>query len=191
MSTTPMRDLLDIQCQAFLADGFPSAKTRIDRIDRVKDIHVRYKQRIVEALEADFGARPPGQTLATDVATIVMEVNETRRKIRQWMKPERRKTPLMMRMIGGRAELQFQPLGVVGNISPWNFPFQLAFAPAIGAFAAGNRVMLKPSELTPQTSALMEEMVASAFDPAEMVLVNGGVDVAQEFSQLPFDHLAT
>ncbi len=189
MSNAPMRTLLDIQRHAFLADGFPSAKTRIDRIDRVKDIHVRYKQRIVEALEADFGARPAGQSLATDVATIVMEVNETRRKIRQWMKPERRKTPLMMRMIGGRAELQFQPLGVVGNISPWNFPFQLAFAPAIGAFAAGNRVMLKPSELTPQTSALMEEMVASAFDPAEMVVVNGGVDVAQEFSQLPFDHL--
>jgi len=92
-------------------------------------------------------------------------------------------------MIGGRSELQFQPLGVVGNISPWNFPFHLAVAPAIGAFAAGNRVMLKPSELTPQTSALMEEMVASAFDPAEMVVVNGGVDVAQEFSQLPFDHL--
>ena len=189
MSTAPMRNLLDIQRQAFLADGFPSAKARIDRIDRVKAIHVRYKQQIVEALEADFGARPPGQTLATDVASIVIEVNETRRKIRQWMKPERRKTPLMMRMIGGRSELQFQPLGVVGNISPWNFPFQLAFAPAIGAFAAGNRIMLKPSELTPQTSALMEEMVASAFDPAEMVVVNGGVDVAQEFSQLPFDHL--
>jgi coniferyl-aldehyde dehydrogenase len=95
----------------------------------------------------------------------------------------------MMRLTGGRAELQFQPLGVVGNISPWNFPVELAFSPAIGALAAGNRVMLKPSELTPQTSALIEEMVSSAFDPAEMAVVTGGVDVAQEFSQLPFDHL--
>ena len=189
MTTTPMRNLLDIQRQAFLADGFPSAKARIDRIDRVKDIHVRYKQQIVEALEADFGARPRGQSLVTDVASIIIEAKETCSKIRQWMKPQRRKTPLMLRLTGGRAELQYQPLGVVGNISPWNFPVELAFFPAIGALAAGNRVMLKPSELTPQTSALIEEMVASVFDPAEMAVVTGGVDVAQEFSQLPFDHL--
>ena len=189
MTTTPMRNLLDIQRQAFLADGFPSAKARIDRIDRVKDIHVRYKQQIVEALEADFGARPRGQSLVTDVASIIIEAKETCSKIRQWMKPQRRKTPLMLRLTGGRAELQYQPLGVVGNISPWNFPVELAFSPAIGALAAGNRVMLKPSELTPQTSALIEEMVASVFDPAEMAVVTGGVDVAQEFSQLPFDHL--
>lgn len=189
MNTTPMRDLLDIQRQAFLADGFPTAQTRIDRIDRVKDIHIRYKQQIVEALEADFGARPRGQSLVTDVASIIMEAKETCSKIRQWMKPQRRKTPLMLRLTGGRAELQYQPLGVVGNISPWNFPVELAFSPAIGALAAGNRVMLKPSELTPQTSALIEEMVTSVFDPAEMAVVTGGVDVAQEFSQLPFDHL--
>ena len=189
MSNAPMRNLLDIQRQAFLADGFPSAKTRIDRIDRVKDIHVRYKQQIVEALEADFGARPRGQSLVTDVASVIVEAKETCSKIRHWMKPQRRKTPLMLRLTGGRAELQYQPLGVVGNISPWNFPVELAFSPAIGALAAGNRVMLKPSELTPQTSALIEEMVASAFDPTEMAVVTGGVDVAQEFSQLPFDHL--
>jgi len=175
MSNKPMQSLLETQRKAYLADGFPSAKTRIDRLDRVKDIHVRYKQKIVEALEADFGARPRGQSLATDVASIIIEVKDTRGKIRQWMKPERRKTPLMMRLTGGRAELQFQPLGVVGNISPWNFPVELAFSPAIGAFAAGNRVMLKPSELTPQTSALIEEMVSSAFDPAEMAVVTGGV----------------
>ena len=189
MSNKPMQSLLETQRKAYLADGFPLAKTRIDRLDRVKDIHVRYKQKIVETLEADFGSRPRGQSLATDVASIIIEVKETRGKIRQWMKPERRKTPLMMRLTGGRAELQFQPLGVVGNISPWNFPVELAFSPAIGALAAGNRVMLKPSELTPQTSALIEEMVSSAFDPAEMAVVTGGVDVAQEFSQLPFDHL--
>ena len=95
MTTTPMRNLLDIQRQAFLADGFPSAKARIDRIDRVKDIHVRYKQQIVEALEADFGARPRGQSLVTDVASIIIEAKETCSKIRQWMKPQRRKTPPM------------------------------------------------------------------------------------------------
>ena len=181
--------LLETQRKAFLNDGFPSAKTRIDRIDRVKDIHIRYKDRIVETLASDFGGRPAGQSLATDVLSTVMEVKETRGKIRRWMKPQRRKTPLFMRLTGGRAELQFQPLGVVGNISPWNFPVALAFSPAIGALASGNRVMLKPSEATPQTSELIKEMVESAFDPAEMAVVTGGVDVAQGFSQLPFDHL--
>jgi len=191
MSTneTALQAMLETQRKAFLNDGFPSAKTRIDRIDRVKDIHVRYKRQIVEALEADFGSRPQGQSLATDVLSTVMEVKETRGKIRRWMKPQRRKTPWFMGVSGGRSELQFQPLGVVGNISPWNFPVHLAFSPAIGALAAGNRVMLKPSEATPQTSALIEEMVASAYDPAEMAVATGGVDVAQAFSQLPFDHL--
>lgn len=191
MSTneTALQAMLATQRKAFLSDGFPSAKTRIDRLDRVKDIHVRYKRQIVEALEADFGSRPQGQSLATDVLSTVLDINETRGKIRQWMKPQRRKTPWYMGISGGRAELQFQPLGVVGNVSPWNFPVHLAFSPAVGALAAGNRVMLKPSEATPQTSALIEEMVTSAFDPAEMAVATGGVDVAQAFSQLPFDHL--
>ena len=78
-----LQSILDVQRKAFLKDGFPSAKTRIDRIDRVKDIHIRYKERIVEALEADFGSRPKGQSLATDVLSTVMEVNETRGKIRK------------------------------------------------------------------------------------------------------------
>ncbi len=191
MSTnkTELQTMLEAQRTAFLNDGFPNAKTRIDRIDRIKDIHIRYKQQIVEALEADFGSRPHGQSLATDVLSTVMEVKETRGKIRQWMKPQRRKTPWFMGISGGRAELQFQPLGIVGNISPWNFPVLLTFSPAIGALAAGNRVMLKPSEATPQTSDLIKEMVESAFDPAEMAVVTGGVEVAQSFSQLSFDHL--
>ena len=191
MSTndSTLQATLDAQRKSFLEDGFPSAKLRIDRIDRIKDIHVRYKDRIVEALASDFGSRPKGMSLISDVLATVMEVNETRGKIRQWMKPERRKTPLFMRLTGGRAEIQFQPLGVVGNISPWNFPAFLAFSPAIGALAAGNRVMLKPSEATPQTSELIREMVESAFDPTEMTVTTGGVDVAQSFSQLAFDHL--
>lgn len=181
--------ILQAQRDAFLADDFPSAKTRIDRIDRVRDIHVRYKQQIVEALEADFGSRPQGQSLATDVLSTIIEVKETRSKIQRWMKPERRKTPLLMWLTGGRAELQFQPLGVVGNISPWNFPVGLAFHPTVGALAAGNRVMLKPSELAPRTSQLIREMVESAFDTTELAVVTGGVEEARAFSQLPFDHL--
>ena len=181
--------LINRQKSAFLNDGFPSLKTRVDRLDRLKDAHIRFKDRIVEALNEDFGTRPHGQSLATDVLSTVVDINDTRKEIGHWMKPQRRKVPLPMKLTGGRAELQFQPMGVIGNISPWNFPVHLAFSPAVGAMAAGNRVMLKPSEVTPNCSNLIAEMVASAFDPEEMAVVTGGVEVSQNFSKLPFDHL--
>ena len=189
ISSNSLQEILEAQRKSFLADGFPDAKIRIDRIDRVKDITIRNKDRIMDALAEDFGSRPKVQSLVTDVLSIMLDVNDTRGKIRHWMKPQRRKTPFYMAVTGGRSEIQFQPLGVVGNISPWNFPVELAFAPAIGALAAGNRVMLKPSEATPVTSDLIKEMVASAFDATEMTAITGGADVAQNFSQLAFDHL--
>ncbi len=186
---TGLESILQRQKLSLLEEGFPEAAVRIDRLDRVADIHIRYKDRILEALSADFGNRPHLQTLFTDVINTVMEVKETRKQVRRWMKPEKRKAPLQMRLTGGQAEVQFQPMGVVGNIAPWNFPMGLAFSPAVGALAAGNRVMIKPSEATPQTSELMVEMVNSAFDVNELAVVTGGVEVGQAFSKLPFDHL--
>ena len=181
--------ILQRQRDAYIAEGFPGEAVRIDRLDRIADIHIRYKDKILEALSADFGNRPHLQSLMTDVITTVMEVKEVRKQVRRWMKPEKRKAPLPMRLTGGKAELQFQPMGVVGNIAPWNFPVHLAFSPTIGALAAGNRVMIKPSELVPQTSELIREMVESAFDPAEVAVVTGGVEVGAVFGRLPFDHL--
>lgn len=181
--------ILQRQKSSALEDGFPDAETRIDRLDRIADIHIRYKDRILEALDADFGNRPHLQSLFSDVISTVMDVKETRKQVRRWMKPEKRKAPLPMRVTGGRAEVQFQPMGVVGNIAPWNFPVGLAFSPTVGALAAGNRVMIKPSEVVPQTSELVREMVESAFDPTEIAVVTGGVEVGQAFSRLPFDHL--
>ena len=92
-------------------------------------------------------------------------------------------------LLGGRARLEYQPLGVVGCISPWNFPVQLTFAPLGGVLAAGNRTMIKPSEFTPATSELMAEAFASRFDESEIALVLGGAEKGEAFSRLPFDHL--
>jgi coniferyl-aldehyde dehydrogenase len=110
--------------------------------------------------------------------------------LKAWMKPEKRKTtPAILGLFGAKAEVRFQPKGVVGIISPWNFPVNLTFSPLAGVLAAGNRVMIKPSEFTPATSELMARMFAEAFSPEEIAVVTGGPDVGQAFAGLAFDHL--
>ena len=105
------------------------------------------------------------------------------------MKPEKRKVMFPLGIFGARGRIEYQPLGVVGCISPWNFPVQLTFAPLGGIFAAGNRTMIKPSEFTAKTSELMQELFAAEFDEEEVAVCTGGPDVGGAFSRLPFDHL--
>ena len=181
--------LLQAQKKSLLDERFPSADIRVDRLNRLIDVHLNFKDQIIEALTEDFNGRSKVQSLVADVVASVVSFKHTRDHVAQWMKPQKRKLPLIASLTGGRAEVHYQPLGVVGNISPWNFPVGLAFAPMAEALAAGNRVMLKPSELTPCASAVIKQMVESAFAPEEMVAITGGVEVAQAFSSLPFDHL--
>ena len=105
------------------------------------------------------------------------------------MRPEKRKVDFPLNLLGAKARVEYQPLGVVGVISPWNFPVNLTFGPLAGVLAAGNRAMIKPSEFTPKTSELMAEMVASAFDELEVAVVLGGPETGADFTTLPFDHL--
>jgi coniferyl-aldehyde dehydrogenase len=105
------------------------------------------------------------------------------------MRPERRRAGMPFGLLGAKARIEYQPLGVVGVISPWNFPIQLTFSPLAGILAAGNRVMIKPSEFTPRTSALMAEAFAKAFDATEISVVLGGPQTGADFASLPFDHL--
>lgn len=181
--------LLLAQKQSLLQERFPSAEVRIDRLNRLIDIHIQYKDRIIDALSSDFGGRSRVQSLVTDVVSTIGAIKYTRGKVKDWMRPQRRKLPSYASLTGGRADVHYQPLGVVGNISPWNFPVALAFAPMIEAIAAGNRIMLKPSEVTPASADIIKEMVASAFSAEEIAVVTGGVEVGQAFSTLPFDHL--
>ncbi|PPE72112.1 coniferyl aldehyde dehydrogenase [Solimonas fluminis] len=186
---TGLSGLLQAQQAAYAAEPYPSAEQRIDRLRRLLAVLESHESRIVEALSADFGYRSPHQTWFAEVVTTAKPLRLAISRLRHWMRPERRSPGLPFKLLGARAEVHYQPLGVVGVISPWNVPVNLAIAPLAGILAAGNRVMMKPSEATPATAALLQEMIASAFGPAELAVVTGGVEVGREFSALPFDHL--
>jgi coniferyl-aldehyde dehydrogenase len=185
-----MRQTLARQRNAHHVDGPPSAELRIDRIDRAIGLLVGYKYPLAEALREDFGHRSVHATLLTDIAGSIAPLKFARENLRAWMRPEKRKVnPAILGLFGARARVEYQPKGVVGIISPWNFPVQLTFGPLAGAFAAGNRLMIKPSEFTPHTSELLATIFRTAFDESEVAVFTGGPEVGAAFSKLPFDHL--
>ena len=185
-----MADVLRRQKAANIRDGAPSLETRIGRLDRAIGLLIRNEAAIVKALTQDFGARAPAVSGITDIGASIGPLKHAKAHLKTWMKPEKRKTtPALLGMLGAKAEVRFQPKGVVGIISPWNFPVNLTFAPLAGVLAAGNRVMIKPSEYTPSTSDLMAKMFAEIFDDEEIFVFPGGPEVGQAFSELAFDHL--
>ncbi|ASG22184.1 coniferyl aldehyde dehydrogenase [Nitrospirillum viridazoti] len=189
-SADTLRALLERQRSAQIQAGAPSAATRIDRLSRCIDLLLSNTKEITQALAQDFGTRSTEVSLLMDLAGPLAALKFARRNVTRWMKPERRWTsPWILSLLGAKATLHYQPKGVVGIVSPWNVPFHLVFAPLAGVLAAGNRAMIKPSELTPATSSLMERLVANAFSPDEVAVCTGGPDVAKAFSHLRFDHL--
>jgi len=188
--TQDMQALLEAQKAAHLRDGAPTAEQRIERLDRCIGLLVDHRAEIEEALNADFGARSRETTAFADVASSIGTLKYAKAGLKAWMKPEKRKTtPALLGLFGAKAEIRFQPKGVVGVISPWNFPVNLTFTPLAGVLAAGNRAMIKPSEYTPATSELMARMFGSVFSPEEIAVVTGGPEVGQAFAGLAFDHL--
>ena len=185
-----LNGLLARQREAQRRDGAPPAALRIDRLNRCIALLVDHRDEIEAALNDDFGARSRQATAFTDIASSIGPLKHARDHLTRWMRPERRRTtPRLLALFGARAEIHSQPKGVVGLISPWNFPVNLTFAPLAGVLAAGNRAMIKPSEVTPVTSELLKKMFASAFDEEEIAVVTGGPEVGQAFSGLAFDHL--
>ena len=176
-----------LQRQAFAADPSPSLDTRRARLDALVRIIEANEQRIVKAVNEDFSCRSRHETLVAEVIVSVSAAKMARAKLARWMRPRFVATPLHMKP--GRSRLEPQPLGVIGIISPWNYPVQLALSPAAAALAAGNRVMLKPSELTPRTSDLLREIIRTEFDENVFAVITGGVEAGQAFSSVPFDHL--
>ena len=181
--------LLERQRAAFIAEGAVTARIRLDRLARALDLLVSHQQRFCDAIAEDYGQRPPAVTLLMDVYPAVQAIRHAQRNLRRWMQPRHVSTGLPLGVPGTRSEILHQPLGVVGIISPWNFPVALSFGPLAAALAAGNRCLIKPSEVTPATTALMQELISRQFDPSELAVVSGGPEVAESFSRLPFDHL--
>jgi coniferyl-aldehyde dehydrogenase len=190
LADNAMQQVLERQRAAHLKDGSPSAELRIDRIDRAIGLLIGHQNAIADALREDFGHRSVEATLLTDIASSIGPLKHAKASLRAWMRPESRKvTPSILGLLGAKARVEYQPKGVVGVISPWNFPVQLTFAPLAGIFAAGCRVMIKPSEFTPRTSELMVQMFRSAYDESEAAVFTGGPETGAAFARLAFDHL--
>jgi len=179
--------LFAAQRAAFAAEPAPPLAVRRDRLDRLAALVDESEEAIVSAVAADFGVRSAHETRLAELFMIHAGVRHARRHLAQWMRPRRVPTPFYL--WPGRSRIVRQPVGVVGVISPWNYAVQLALLPAAAALAAGNRVLLKPSELTGETAALLSRLVTERFGAEEFAVVTGGADVGEAFARLPFDHL--
>ena len=196
MDTTAneMKRVLELQKQLNITEGAPSAALRADRLDRCMAMVSAYKKEIVESMQDDFGNRDPIMSATTEVDSVIGPMVHAKKNLKKWMKSEKRKASIagtgpLLSLTGAKAVINYQPKGVVGVISPWNFPVNLALAPLAGIIAAGNRVMLKPSELTPSSSDLMKKMINEYFDESEIAVFTGDPSVGAAFSALAFDHM--
>ena len=180
---------LDALRAGYESERYPDAAVRLERLQRLWSALDAHAERLCDALNSDFGYRSKRQSYFTDIATTGKSIRLTRKGVKRWMKAEKRKVDFPFSLLGARARVQYQPLGVVGIVSPWNVPVNLTLTPLAGVLGAGNRAMIKPSEHTPATSEVMVELIASAFNPDEVTSVTGGADIGQRFSALPFDHL--
>jgi len=187
-TTDRIAAVLELQRYAQLASGPPNGELRKDRLDRLGAALSDHADTLVRAISADFGNRPLAGALAGEVLLQLQEIRSTKRHLDSWMAP-RKPQPRYVRAAGIKAWVEPTPLGVVGVIAPWNFPVALAVQPAIAAIAAGNRVMIKMSDLTPRTGEALATALAERFDIDELAVVTGGLEVATAFSALPFDHI--
>ena len=189
-SQSQMQSILDRQRAGYLAEGVVSTETRMDRLERAVQVVKKHQKAFVQAMNEDFGHRSEHQSLFTDVASSVGPLRHAQQNLKRWQKKDKRKvTPGILALLGAKAWVEYQPLGVVGVISPWNFPVNLTFTPLAGVLSAGNRCMIKPSEYTPATSAAMAAGFAEEFDEEEIAVITGGPQTVADFSGLAFDHL--
>jgi len=163
------------------------ARLRRDRLERLRAVVAANGAAFARAISDDFGVRSRTETELLEIVPTMSAIRHARRNVAGWMRPERRRVDPLFQP--ARAWVRYEPLGVIGIISPWNYPLQLAFSPLVDALAAGNRAMVKPSELTPAFSELLRQTVAERFDESEVAVVTGGVEVGEAFSRLAFDHL--
>lgn len=189
METKPTIDLsalLERQRKAWSAKP-PDRAQRMADLAALREAVVRRMPDLVAAMQADFGHRSRHESLISDGVIVLQEIDHVRKHLRRWMRPKRRFADWLF--WPARTELQYRAVGVVGIISPWNYPVNLGLVPLVTAIAAGNHVMLKPSEYTPHTSRALTELFAEVFPPERVSVVEGGAELAARFAALPFDHL--
>ena len=183
-----LRAAFEAQRRAFAVDRQPSLAERRKRLEQIISMMLTNRERIYEALSADFGVHPAPMAEVLEVLAVTARAEYALAHLEEWMQPMPREVDPAYKGVL-RALVKSQPKGVVGNIAPWNFPFEIGLGPIVDMLAAGNRVMLKPSEFTPASATLMREMVSATFAPDLVYVALGGLDLARAFTALPFDHL--
>ena len=182
-----LRAKLDRQRAALARNGAPDYRRRRRALAALLDGILARKEDFVRVVSEDFGGRAREETLILELAPLVDLLRHARRHLAGWMRP--RSVPTSWQFWPGRSRILYQPLGVAGVISPWNYPIYLSLAPLVDAIAAGNLVLLKPSELTPRTAEFLRSFLASTFSDEYVSVVTGGPEVSAAFAALPFDHL--
>ena len=182
-----MQRVLEAQRAAFLRHPYPTLAERTEKLRAVKSVLRRHQDEIVAAIDVDFDGRSAGETKLIEVIGPILQANHALANLRHWMKPSRRRTEMVF--LTNCAHVEYQPKGVVGIISPWNFPLYLSLGPLLTALAAGNRAMIKMSEFTPRSTELLARMLGKILPENEVAVFGGKVAEAKAFSRLPFDHI--
>ncbi|MBA2405935.1 MAG: aldehyde dehydrogenase family protein, partial [Bdellovibrionales bacterium] len=167
-------------------EGHIDVKIRIQKLEALKKSIVKHEARIIQALKSDLG-RSAFETYATEIGFIFEEINYTLKHLESWTKVKKVKTPLTL--FPGKSFIHPEPYGVVLIISPWNYPFQLCLSPFIGAIAAGNRVVVKPSEFATETSSIIKIILNEVFKENEVVVIEGGLEETQALLNQKFDYI--
>jgi acyl-CoA reductase-like NAD-dependent aldehyde dehydrogenase len=179
---------IDAQRQAFLRDPYPAAAERRERVLAVAEMILANRLRVREAVEEDFGSHPALFADMVETLGVAGRAAYAAEHLERWMAPEPREADPAMYGTG-RAEMRLEPKGVIGNIVPWNFPFDLSLGPLVDMLAAGNRAIIKPSDFTPACGELLRDMIGATFDPDLVDVAVGGLDLAREFAHARWDHL--
>ena len=184
---TDLRQTFDAMKAAFASAPKRPYEARVDDLQRLGEAVAKREDEIVKTVSEDFNGRSVAETILSEIGFILSDIRHTRGQLKKWMKPK--SVPVGMTTAPGKAYVRYEPLGVAGIMSPWNYPMQLALAPAVAALSAGCRIMIKPAEATPATSALLADIISEVFAPDHVKVVTGGRETGEAFSKLPFDRL--
>ena len=182
-----LQDILALQKQAYLRHPLSSAHERIERLARLKRILLKYQDQFADAINKDYGNRSIGETKIGELLTCLEQIKYYSKHISKWMKPSKRRIALIHQP--AKAWVEYQPLGVIGIIAPWNYPLLLSIGPLICALAAGNHAMIKVSSSSNHFGRVLERALSEAFPQDLVAVVNGGGAISDAFCHLAFDKM--
>ena len=171
----------------FKANPYRSAEQRLQDLKRLKTVLLKYQEKLIKAVDQDFNGRSADETRIAELMTSVQSINYTLKHLRRWMRPSKRHVSLLF--TPSHNQVMYQPLGTIGIMVPWNYPIQLAIVPLMTALAAGSTAMIKMSEFTPATNAMLKRVLAEEFSEDQVAIIEGEIEVSSVFSSLPWDHL--